>query len=105
MTEELRLWSIGESGDVEPLPPLQQMPTEMALEEWLVGNPERLGSGIKLVGRQTRTKSGLLDLLAVDQDGRLVVYELKRGRTPGRRDLCSSPRPEISDDASLHPIM
>ena len=55
------------------------MPTEMALEELLVGNPEMLGSGLKLVGRQTRTKSGWLDLLAVDQDGRLVVYELKRG--------------------------
>ena len=31
MTEELRLWSIGESGDVEPLKPLQQMPTELEL--------------------------------------------------------------------------
>ena len=55
------------------------MPTEMALEELLARNPEMLGSGLKLVGRQTRTKSGWLDLLAVDQDGRLVVYELKRG--------------------------
>ena len=79
MTEELRLWSVGESGEVEPLSPLQQMPTEMALEELLVQNPELLGSGLKLVGRQTRTPSGWLDLLAVDQDGRLVVYELKRG--------------------------
>ena len=79
MTEELRLWSVGESGEVEPLSPLQQMPTEMALEELLVRNPEMLGSGLKLVGRQTRTQSGWLDLLAVDQDGRLVVYELKRG--------------------------
>ena len=79
MTEELRLWSVGESGEVEPLSPLQQMPTEMALEELLARNPEMLGSGLKLVGRQTRTKSGWLDLLAVDQDGRLVVFELKRG--------------------------
>ena len=79
MTEELRLWSVGESGEVEPLSPLQQMPTEMALEELLVRNPEMLGSGLKLVGRQTRTQSGWLDLLAVDQDGCLVVYELKRG--------------------------
>ena len=45
----------------------------------MVQNPEMLGSGLKLVGRQTRTQSGWLDLLAVDQDGRLVVYELKRG--------------------------
>jgi len=79
MTEELRLWSIGDSGAVVPLAPLQRMPTEMALEELLVRNPEMLGSGLKLVGRQTRTQGGWLDLLAVDPDGRLVVYELKRG--------------------------
>ena len=79
MTEELRLWSVGDSGEVEPLSPIQQMPTEMALEELLVQNPEMLGSSLKLVGRQTQTQSGWLDLLAVDHDGRLVVYELKRG--------------------------
>ena len=79
MTEELRIWSVAESGEVKPLSPLQQMPTELAFEELLVRNPEMLGSGLKLVGRQTRTQTGWLDLLAVDQDGRLVVYELKRG--------------------------
>ena len=79
MTEELRLWSIGDAGEVEPLSPLKQMPTEMALEDLLVQNPEMLGSGLRLVGRQTRTQGGWLDLLAVDPDGRLVVYELKRG--------------------------
>ena len=82
MTEELRLWSVGESGGVEPLSPFQQMPTELSFEELLVQNPEMLGSGLKLVGRQTRTQSGWLDLLAVDPDGRLVVYELKRGMLP-----------------------
>ena len=79
MTEELRLWSVGASGDVEPLQPLQQMPTELELEELLVRNPEMLEPGLKLVGRQTPTQAGWLDLLAVDKDGRLVVYELKRG--------------------------
>ena len=79
MTEELRLWSIGDSGEVEPLKPLQQMPTELELEELLVRNPEMLEPGLKLVGRQTPTQAGWLDLLAVDKDGRLVVYELKRG--------------------------
>ena len=79
MMEELRLWSVAESGEAEPLAPLQQMPTELAFEELLVRNPAMLDSGLKLVGRQTPTQSGWLDLLAVDEDGRLVVYELKRG--------------------------
>ncbi len=79
MTEELRLWSVGEAGEVEPLSPLQQMPTELAFEDLLVRNPDMLEPGLKLVGRQTPTQTGWLDLLAVDEDGRLVVYELKRG--------------------------
>jgi hypothetical protein len=79
MTEELRLWSVGDSGNVESVKPLPKMPTELEFEELLVGNPEMLEPGLKLVGRQTPTQVGWLDLLAVDKDGRLVVYELKRG--------------------------
>ena len=79
MNEELRLWTVGESGEVGPLPPFSEMPTELALEDLLVRNPEMLEPGLHLVGRQTPTETGWLDLLAVDRDGRLVVYELKRG--------------------------
>ena len=41
--------------------------------------PRPADSGLKLVGRQTPTEGGPLDLLGVDTDGRLVVFELKRG--------------------------
>lgn len=79
MTEKLRLWRVDESGEAELLLPLQQIPTELEFEELLVRNPSMLGSDLKLVGRQTPTQTGWLDLLAIDRDGRLVVYELKRG--------------------------
>ena len=80
MTEELRLWTVGQSGEAKPLSQLRQMPKESEFEELLVQNPEMLGSRLKLVGRQTPTQTGWLDLLAFDQDdGCLVVFELKRG--------------------------
>ena len=49
------------------------------LEDVLVENPGLLLEDLILVGRQTPTEGGPLDLLGVDGDGRLVVFELKRG--------------------------
>ncbi len=45
----------------------------------LVANPDLLMPGLKLVGRQTPTAGGPLDLLGVDRYGRLTLFELKRG--------------------------
>lgn len=42
-------------------------------------NPGLLSEGLVLVGRQNETQGGPLDLLGIDADGRLVVFELKRG--------------------------
>ena len=79
MIPELKLWSVGGSSQAEPIPPHPQMPSELEFEEILVSNPGMLEPGLQLVGRQTPISGGWLDLLAVDGDGRLVIYELKRG--------------------------
>ena len=55
------------------------MPTVWEFESLPVANPEMLEPGLALVGRQTPAAGGWLDLLAVDRDGCLVVFELKRG--------------------------
>lgn len=52
---------------------------EALLEEVFLRNPSMLMPGLQLVGRQLTTANGSLDLLGIDSEGRLVVFELKRG--------------------------
>lgn len=81
MTDEINIWAIDRSSKgVEPVQPTDWTETEGSLEDVLVKNPDMLIPGLTLVGRQTPTDSGYLDLLGVDEDGRLVVFELKRGK-------------------------
>ena len=77
--DEIKIWAMDVSGDATPLSSAAQTDTERQLEHTLVQNPEMLAPGLSLVGQQTRTDEGWLDLLGVDEDGRLVVFELKRG--------------------------
>ena len=59
--------------------PASAIVSEELLEKTLVSHPQLLMPGLRLVGRQTPTEGGPLDLLGVDEGGRLVVFELKRG--------------------------
>ncbi len=76
--DEIKIWTI-EGSQVSLVQPTNRVDSEKYLEEILVENPELLMPGLTLVGRQTQTEGGPLDLLGVDSDGRLVVFELKRG--------------------------
>ena len=67
------------AGGATPLASAAQTGSERLLEETLVNNPDMLMPGLTLVGRQTSTEGGALDLLGVDRDGRLALFELKRG--------------------------
>ena len=77
--EETKIWAV-EGTSATQLDTTTQVETEGLLEDLLTANPDMLEEGLQLVGRQTSTEGGPLDLLGVDTDGRLVVYELKRGR-------------------------
>ena len=79
--EELKIWSIDSDSNakVTALDTAAQTESEELLEDILAKNPEMLADGLKLIGRQTRTTGGPLDLLGVEPDGRLSVFELKRG--------------------------
>ena len=68
------------AGGVEPLPTVGGTDSERLLEDTLDNHPELIDEDMQLVGRQIRTASGPLDLLGVDRNGQLVVFELKRAR-------------------------
>ena len=76
--EDIKLWEL-DGSKANPLGSNNQLESEELLENTLVENPSLLLEGLVLVGRQTPTEGGPLDLLGVDEDGKLVVFELKRG--------------------------
>lgn len=80
---KVKLWSLDKDEDdhLQPvsLTEVRETETENQLEDILVSSPNLLMTGLKLVGRQMATEGGPLDLLGVDEDGNLIVFELKRG--------------------------
>ena len=78
MTDELKIWALRDGNEAKAVESVSGVALEDILEATLVRRPEMLESGLHLVGRQTPTESGPLDLLGVDEGGRLVVFELKR---------------------------
>ena len=82
MADEIKIWAIdgsSEENKVTEVGTTSKAETERLLDDVLVERPEMLMPGLTLVGRQTRTAAGFLDLLGVDQSGQLIVFELKRG--------------------------
>lgn len=102
--KEIRLWAL-EASEAENLRAVsvdvvRDTDTEQMLEELLVASPYLLMDRLRLIGRQVPTQCGPLDLLGLDETGRLVVFELKRGTLtreavaqaidPPRRDQIST---------------
>jgi len=52
------------------------------LEAWIASDPSIVRPGLKIIWRQVMTRSGPIDLLAIDRSGDLYVIELKRDRLP-----------------------
>lgn len=84
MTTEIRSWEIVEGRLVSLESRLADFGRSEAfdLESWLESDPSIIRPGLKIIGRQVLTRSGPLDLLAIDRTGSVVVIELKRDRVP-----------------------
>ena len=72
---------------------------EKYIEGWIEADPDLLQTGLTIIGRQIKVEGGIIDLLAMDSLGRLVVIEVKRGML--RRDTIA----QIIDYASSIAMM
>lgn len=75
--EDIKIWTL-DGSKATLLESFAEMESEKKFETILANNPNMLLNGLTLVGRQTPTEGGPLDLLGVDRYGRLCVFELKR---------------------------
>lgn len=98
MEDSIGLWAVNDGRLLKVAP--RQVDREKRLEDWIESNPDVLGERLLIVGRQVQTRyGGIIDLLALDDEGRCVVIELKRGRTP--RDIVAQALDYVSWVAEL----
>ena len=72
----------------------RRLEKEDDLQRWIAENPRLIRLDVLVLGREVATPSGRIDILALDRDGKVVVIECKRDRTP--RDVIA----QILDYAS-----
>lgn len=81
MAVEMAIWRMSDSGPKQLTS--AQLDLEERLEDMLSEDPAMTGTDLLIVGRQVRTPhGGFIDLLGLDEDGRVHLLELKRDRTP-----------------------
>ena len=71
--------------------PFQVKHEETILEKWLESNPDGIIEDGKLliIGRQVRTNlGGFIDLLALDQDGKVVIIVMNQSDQKVTYNLC-----------------
>jgi hypothetical protein len=84
MTTEIKSWEIVDGRLVPADSRLADYGRREALdlESWIESDPSIVRPGLRIIGRQVLTRSGPLDLLAIDRTGSVVIIELKRDRLP-----------------------
>lgn len=99
MATEIRVWQIVD-GSVQPIKSSMTTVGRREVEdlqEWIKSDPAILGDNLAIIGEQVPTRSGLIDFLAIDRVGNLVIIELKRDRLP--RDVMAQAMDYASDVA------
>ncbi len=77
------IWRLGEESSAPTRLEFEIIPSEQMLENALAADISIIDPQLLVIGRQVDTPiHGVLDLLAIDPEGNLVVIELKKGKTP-----------------------
>ena len=80
MAVEMAIWRMSDGGAHQLVS--SPLDSEHRLEDMLAEDPGMTGTGLLIIGRQVQTGfGGVIDLLALDAEGRAHVRELKRDRT------------------------
>lgn len=74
----LAAWRIEEHGPAKLNAGVVEL--EKNLEAWIAADPAMLEAGLLVIQRQMQVEGGILDLLCLDQQGRPIVVEIKRGK-------------------------
>lgn len=100
MATEIKTWEIidGELNEINTTLAENGRKEKDDLEKWLKTNPKILGENTLIIGEQVRTKSGPLDFLGIDNNGNLVIVELKRDKLA--RDVLAQAIDYASDVAN-----
>lgn len=84
MPHDIRIWQVSQSNGKD-LQEIQksQLDLEQRLENWIEEDISIISSGYLIIGRQILTSYGkIIDLLAMDSQGDLIIIELKKDKTP-----------------------
>lgn len=84
MSTRIKTWQImdGELQSIQTSLKNEGRTEPYDLEPWIESNTDILGSGIVIIGRQTMSNSGPIDLLGIDRTGNVVIVEIKRDKLP-----------------------
>lgn len=84
MGTEIKTWQIvdGKLTSVQTALKNEGRTEPYDLEPWIASQPDIVGADLLIVGRQVQTRSGPIDLLAIDSFGNTVIIELKRDELP-----------------------
>lgn len=70
------VWQMTDIGPNKLAP--SSLSLEADLEAWIDQDPDLVQFGLTILGRQVRVDAGIIDLLAIDPQGRWCVIEIKR---------------------------